>query len=159
MTALEILSTLEVYLKEQLKDYRVYDKDQRSFEVNVFSGALPKKMRDTNALTYYPAVYPITLGATDTTDGSSINVRVVIAVHDDGVANGHVELFNLVEKVRQILLKATIIDGRALINLPIKWETSLDTTWPIWQAWAEFTVDIQQHRTPTIGWFESGVKK
>lgn len=154
MTSLDVLRTLEAYLKEQLKDYRVYDQDQRAFTVNVFSGALPKKMRDTNDQSYYPAVYPITLGATDTTDGSSINVRVVLAVHDSGVADGYVELFNLMEKVRQILLKATIIDGRVLINLPLKWETSLDTMWPIWQAWVEFTVDIQQNRTPTAGWFE-----
>lgn len=154
MTLMDVLDVMQRYLAEQLRDYIVYDKDMHGYPVNVYAGALPRKTSDTSGNTYYPAVFPVILGGNDEYTGSSLNMRIVIIIHDDSVGDGCREFYNLVERVRQILLQSTIMDGQVTVNMPLKWSNNIDTNWPLWQGWVDFSVDIAQDLAPLEKWYK-----
>ena len=154
MTIMTVLDTMRGYMKEQLSDYLVYDKDMKAYPVNVFSGSLPRKNMETHGTSYYPMVLILVLGGKDEIGTSSLKVRILTVVNDESLGDGCREIYNLSEKVRQILLKSTIIGGCVTVNSPLEWENSVDTNWPIWQAWVDFTVDIKQDPATLGDWYE-----
>lgn len=154
MTIIETLDTLKEYLAEELKEYVVYDKDMQSYPLNFFSGALPRKTSDTTGSSYYPAIMVLSLGGDVGVTESTLGVRVVMVIHDDSVGDGCREIYNLSEKVRRVLTQSTIIGDGIALNFPLKWENSVDTNWPIWQAWFDFTVNIRWENAPLEKWYK-----
>lgn len=119
MTIVEVMDHLAEFLRNVLKSYRSDYPGEWESRIKVYSG-YPYKRTKANAVESY--VYVLVTKSTDTLDESTAEVEIGFNIYNDEERDQGRILFNLMEHVRQELLKHPCIARRMMLNMPLKGE-------------------------------------
>ena len=91
-------------------------------------------------------IYALVTGAHDTADGemSTATVEIGFSIYDNSDADDWRSLYNLMEHVRQHLLKHRLVANRHRLQLPLKLEVPEAQPAPQWQGKITATYTIGQ---------------
>ncbi len=142
MTTTELMRNLKEYLAEVVADYQSQQRDQE-VPVVVYEGFPPIR---TSAEEKASFIYCLALGWKDAADDSmsESSVEIGFSIYDDDPQEGWRSLFNIMEHVRQALLKQRIIAQRNMLVLPVKGEILEEQPYPQWQGKITTTYTIGQ---------------
>ncbi len=127
-----------VILVDELRDYLKLVVEKYWFETNkkevnkppqVISGYLPaKKATD---IPDFPFIL-VRLSDGEDADSSTVTVYVVIGTYSEDAQNGWRDPANIVERVRQSLLKKRTLANRFRLEMPLKYELPDEQPVPHW---------------------------
>ncbi len=142
MTSVELMNNLADYLREVVADYST---NQKAGEVPiaVYAGWPPIRTTSTEKESF---LYALALSWEDKEDGtfSTCKVEIGFSIYDGDKQKGCISLYNIMEHVRQALLKKRTLAGRNRLELPLKSEVSDDQPWPQWQGAITATYTLGQ---------------
>ena len=150
MTTIELMNNVRDYLEVVLADYSTTQK-AGTCPVAVYAGYPPLRMQAAEKESY---VYVLALEWTDKADHtfSQAKIEIGFSIYDDDTEHGVLSLYNLMEHVRQALLKKRTLNGRNRLELPLKGELCDVQTFPQWQGRIEAMYTIGQPIEEEMEW-------
>lgn len=150
MTTIELMNNVQDYLKIVLADYSTMQKAGVR-PVAVYAGYPPLRLQAAEKESY---VYVLALEWTDKADHtfSQAKIEIGFSIYDDDTEHGVLSLYNLMEHVRQALLKKRTLNGRNRLELPLKGELCDVQTFPQWQGRIEAMYTIGQPIEEEMEW-------
>ena len=131
MTQTELMENLAEFLTVLVEEYESQQSDGELVPVKVYPGYMPIK---TNARETESCIYVLVLECEDNSDQSEAKVEIGFSVFDNNSVEGWRRLFNLMEHVRQALLKKRTIAKKHRLQLPIKSKVAEEQPFPQWQG-------------------------
>lgn len=131
MTQIEVMENLADFLKNVVREYEAQQSDGSSSPIIVYPGYLPVK---TNAKESESCIYVLVLECEDSEEQSTAKVEIGFSIFDSDTAEGWRSLFNIMEHVRQALLKKRTVANKHRLVLPIKSKVAEDQPFPQWQG-------------------------
>ncbi len=132
MTLVETMENLAEFLRETVSEYSSEQPSGKK-PVAVYAGYPPVAISSEEGPSFIYAL------ATDFTDAQedpygTVKVEIGFSVYDENKEDGWRSLFNLMEHVRQALLKHRCIAGRSSLVLPLKGAVSDSQPFPQWEG-------------------------
>lgn len=131
MTQIELMENLAAFLSDLLKDYDTRTSKGELVPVKVYPGFIPVK---TNAKETESFIYVLALECEDNEAQSEAKVEIGFSIHDSDTEEGWRSLYNLLEHVRQALLKKRTIAKKHRLILPITSKVVDNQPFPQWQG-------------------------
>lgn len=131
MTQVELMENVAVFLDEIVKEYETKQSDGTYTRIRVYPGYLPIK---TNAKESESCIYSLVLECEDKDEQSEAKLEIGFSICDSDPTDGWRSLFNLMEHVRQALLKKRTIANKHRLILPIKSKVADEQPFPQWQG-------------------------
>lgn len=158
MTPINLMDGLAKRLQKLLEDYSTEQPSSETpMPIKVYPGYVPKQEDATERNSF---VYVLVRQVIDE-DGnkkSSAIVEIGFSVYDEDLSDGWRSLFNLVEHVRQDLLKYRFINMKHRLELPMQTDIMDDNNqaWPNWRATitAKYTVGQPEEEGYDYGDFQ-----
>lgn len=138
MTTVQIMDDMAAFIADQVKDFKAEHR-KGSVPISVFPGYPPIRDRPEESESF---IYVLVYSFESTADESTAKVEIAFSVYDNDKQDGWRTLANLMELVRQALLKKRVIAKKYSLNFPIKAEVALAQPAPNWEGKinAEYTV-------------------
>ncbi len=131
MTILEVMEHLAAYVREVVKDYSTVQK-AGTLPIEVYAGPPPVRAGNGEQKSF---IYCAVMDFEDKEDGeSTAKVEIGFSIYDKDEKDGWRSVYNLVEHVRQALLKKRTLGKRNALLLPLKGEIIFVQPFPQWQA-------------------------
>lgn len=142
MTSVELMNNLADFLREVVKDYST-NQDAGVLPVAVYAGYPPVRTDYEEKESF---IYALATEWEDKEDGtfSTCKAEIGFSIYDDNKTEGCFSLYNIMEHVRQALLKKRTLAGRNRLELPLKSVVSDDQPWPQWQGIITATYTLGQ---------------
>lgn len=152
MTSVELMNNLADFLCEVVKDYSS-NQEAGTLPVVVYAGYPPVRTDYEEKESF---IYAIATEWEDKEDGtfSTCKVEIGFSIYDDNKTEGCFSLYNIMEHVRQALLKKCTLAGRNRLELPFKSVVSDDFTYPQWQGIITETYTLGQPMEEEIDYGE-----
>lgn len=131
MTQVELMENLAAFLKNVVREYESQQSDGSYTPITVYSGYLPVK---TNAKESESCIYVLVLECEDGDEQSAAKAEIGFSIIDGDTSEGWRSLFNLMEHVRQALLKKRTVANKHRLILPIKSKVADEQPFPQWQG-------------------------
>ena len=132
MTSIILVDALKDLLDKSLEEYTYTDSEVNTRKVTVYKYYLKQRERGDEEYTPYVVIRPIE--GNDTLEESTVKCAIVIAVRDTDSEQGYVNTVNLIEYIRQCLLKTLYIGGRFPIKRPLTWTIDNEPNAPIYMG-------------------------
>lgn len=132
MTTVELMDNLAKFLCPAVEYYNTQQPSGQR-KIKVYAGFPPARL---NADEQESFIYTLVTGAQDTADGemSTATVEIGFSIYDDSDVDDWRNLYNLMEHVRQHLLKHRLVANRHRLQLPLKLEVPEGQPAPQWQG-------------------------
>lgn len=132
MTTVELMDNLADYLRSVIVDYSTQQPSGKR-SIKVYAGFPPARMNADEQASF---IYALVTGAQDTADGdmSTATVEIGFSIYDDSEYDDWRSLYNIMEHVRQQLLKHRFIADRHRLLFPVKIEVPEAQPAPQWQG-------------------------
>ena len=142
MTSVELMNNLADFLHEVVKDYST-NQEAGVLPVAVYAGYPPVRTDYEEKESF---IYALATEWEDKEDGtfSTCKAEIGFSIYDDNKTEGCFSLYNIMEHVRQALLKKRTLAGRNRLELPLKSVVSDDQPWPQWQGIITATYTLGQ---------------
>lgn len=152
MITVELMDNLAAYLRQVVQEY---DAQQPSgkLPVEVYAGWPPVR---NNAEEKASFIYALVVSTEDKQDDDygSATVEIGFSIYDEDTTDGWRSLFNIMEHVRQALLKKRTLAARNRLELPLKGAIIDDQPYPQWQGKITATYTIGQPSEEVIDYGE-----
>ncbi len=144
MTPIQCAIDLAAFIKQQLAEMNYEPTDDKILAngITVRSGYMPvpKNNEEKAKQCPYILVRPVEVDDTDDPDNEcKAHLQILVMTYNGDTDNGHLELYHLLELVRQIILKNRIIVRKYSLQLPAK--TFIPEIQPFPQWFGYMTVD------------------
>ncbi len=136
-----LVQAIAELLRKALAEYKMQAEGQDDKSVTVYEQHIPDE--DFESDTYYPLVIVSCQNVEDKEEGSTATIGLTIGVYGDD-KEAWIDLLNIMEHIRQSLLKYRTIDQRFRLAFPTKFETIEAQPYPFWFAYATLTYTIGQ---------------
>lgn len=142
MTSVELMNNLADFLRAVVKDYST-NQEAGVLPVAVYAGYPPVRTDYEEKESF---IYVLATEWEDKEDGtfSTCKAEIGFSIYDDNKTEGCFSLYNIMEHVRQALLKKRTLAGRNRLELPLKSVVSDDQPWPQWQGIITATYTLGQ---------------
>ena len=132
MTTVELMDNLADYLRSVVVDYSTQQPSGKR-SIKVYAGYPPARMNADEQASF---IYALVTSAQDTADGdmSTATVEIGFSIYDDSEYDDWRSLYNIMEHVRQQLLKHRFIADRHRLLFPVKIEVPEAQPAPQWQG-------------------------
>lgn len=132
MTLVETMENLAEFLRETVSEYSSEQPSGKK-PVAVYAGYPPVAISSEEGPSF---IYALATDFTDAQDEpyGTVKVEIGFSVYDENKEDGWRSLFNLMEHVRQALLKYRCIAGRSSLVLPLKGAVSDSQPFPQWEG-------------------------
>ncbi|WP_312117946.1 hypothetical protein [Brevibacillus reuszeri] len=130
MTPVLLMRSLKTFLEEVVENVELTSPKGVLTKPQVFLEQLPQKSASSQEEDF-PFIIVRAMGGEDRTDGASASINLLVGTHskDD---DGFMDVMNIIEDVRQALLKNRIVGGSFRLELPLKWKLFEEQPWPGW---------------------------
>lgn len=129
MTLVTVMESLKALLEETVAEYRAQGKESLG-PITVYAGYPPVRDRSVEMSSYvYAAVVDWTDKEADAY--SACTVEIGLAIRDEA-PDGCMSLYNLLEHIRQALLRHRLVCDRTSLQLPLKGRLPEQQPMPIW---------------------------
>lgn len=142
MTTVELHNALERFLEQSVKDIRVKYTDNNNEEqlipfTIVTAWILPQEQtKDSSKNTCeYAHVAPRITKVNSTSEKSTVEIKITIGIQSSEYINlygcaGYMDILNIMERIKQDLLKARVLDKKFLIDDSIVCEITDEQAYP-----------------------------
>ena len=132
MTLMEVMEHMAALLREAVRDYAA-EQPSGLRPVEVYAGYPPVP---ENAAEKSSFIYVLATDFTDEEgeDYSTAKVEIGFSVYDEDEGNGWRSLYNLMEHVRQAMLRRRCLAGRTVLVLPVKGAVPDSQPFPQWEG-------------------------
>lgn len=132
MTITSLMDNLAEFLRAAVKEYCTIQK-AGEIPVEVYAGYPPIRTDSRETASF---IYALVISADDTADEqlSMATVEIGFSIYDEDKADGWRSLFNLLEHVRQYILKYRFIADKNRMEFPVKLKIPDEQPYPQWQA-------------------------
>ena len=132
MTTVELMDNLAEFLRPAVTDYSTQQPSGKR-SIKVYAGYPPARMNADEQASF---IYALVTAAQDTADGdmSTATVEIGFSIYDDNEYDDWRSLYNIMEHVRQHLLKHRFIADRHRLLFPVKIEVPEAQPAPQWQG-------------------------
>lgn len=132
MTTVELMDKLAEFLRPAVADYRTQQPSGQR-EITVYAGFPAARL---NSLEQASFIYALVTSAQDNADyeQSTATVEIGFSIYDDSSTDDWRNLYNLMEHVRQYLLKHRLVAKSSRLQLPLKLEVPEGQPTPQWQG-------------------------
>ena len=131
MTLMEVMENLADCVRGAVKDYSTVQK-AGTLSLEVYAGPPPLRKKAGEVQSF---IYCAVLDFEDKEDGeSTAKVEIGFSIYDKDEKDGWRTVYNLVEHVRQAVLKKRTLGKRNALLLPLKGEIIFVQPFPQWQA-------------------------
>lgn len=132
MTTVELMDNLADYLRSVIVDYSTQQPSGKR-SIKVYAGFPPARMNADEQASF---IHALVTAAQDTADGdmSTATVEIGFSIYDDSEYDDWRSLYNIMEHVRQQLLKHRFIADRHRLLFPVKIEVPEAQPAPQWQG-------------------------
>lgn len=131
MTIIEVMENLAAHIRAAVSEYSTTQK-AGDLPVEVYAGPPPVR---TNSAEQRSFIYCAVTDFEDKESGeSTAKIEIGFSIYDKDEADGWRSIYNLVEHVRQAVLKKRILGSRNALLLPLKGELIFVQPFPQWQA-------------------------
>ena len=132
MTITSLMDNLAEFLRPAVKEYCTKQK-AGEIPIEVYAGYAPIRTDPAEMASF---VYALVISAEDTADEklSTATVEIGFSIYDDDKADGWRSLFNLIEHIRQYILKHRCVAGSSRLELPAKIKIADEQPYPQWQG-------------------------
>lgn len=130
MTVTESMDNVAAFLRDIVKNYNGDAKeDWMRAPIEVYAGFPPvRESRDAMP----SCVYCVVTDVADEANDSAVEMQIGFSVYDKNPTGCGRSLYNLIEHVRQGLLKHRTVAGRNRLILPLKTEIPTEQPFPEW---------------------------
>ena len=143
MTPIVCAKEVAALIKEKFVGYKADDDKVAGNGITIKDGYLP--MATTNEEKAKQCPYIIVRPATiiddpdDQDQESKVDFQIIISTYNSDKNDGHLELYDLIETVRQTLLTNTIVGECFELQTPIKTHIIEAQPYPVWVAYIELS--------------------
>lgn len=132
MTTVELMDNLAEFLRPAVADYSARQPSGQR-KIKVYAGFPPARFNADEQPSY---IYALVTGAQDTNDMamSTATVEIGFNIYDNSDVEDWRSLYNLMEHVRQYLLRHRLVAHRHRLQLPLKLEVPEGQPAPQWQG-------------------------
>ncbi|GEB35305.1 hypothetical protein [Brevibacillus parabrevis] len=130
MTPVLLMHSLKTFLEEVVVDVELTNPKGTLTTPQVFLEALPQRKADSQEEDY-PFIIVRAAGGEDLEDGSTASLNLIVGTYskDD---SGFIDVLNIIEDVRQALLKKRVVGQSFRMELPLKWKLFDEQPYPGW---------------------------
>lgn len=153
MTTVELMDNLAEFLRPVVADYSTKQPSgQRS--IRVYAGFPPARLTAEEQASF---IYALVTDAQDAADDSmsTATVEIGFSIYDNSDIDDWRSLYNLMEHVRQHILKHRFVAARHRLQLPLKLEVPASQPAPQWQGKLTAVYTIGQPYEEDINYGES----
>lgn len=158
MIPARLVMALRAEIADAVKDYKMEAENQEDKKVTVYAQHIPDE--DFEDDTYYPLIIVSLQKVKDEEqtparpDSSTATVGLTFGVHGFGKDTWR-DLLNLMEHVRQRLLRKRTIADLYRLSLPLEWEAIEAQPYPFWFGYGTATYTVAQPQDGCMeGWQE-----
>lgn len=144
MTPIDCADNLVKLLSESFSNYAAADTRVATNGVTIRAGFLPKTSTAEEKRKQCPSIIVRPVEVTDADNGSIINLEVLFVNYDEDKSKGHLELYHMLERARQTILKNRIVNRRNRLVLPIKTVVPEEQPYPQWWGYMVLQYTIGQ---------------
>ncbi|MBQ4358965.1 MAG: hypothetical protein II767_01780 [Proteobacteria bacterium] len=147
MIPVNLLFALKAEVEDAVKDYKMAAENQDDKKVTVYAQHIPDD--DFEDDTFYPLVLVSVQSGEDNQNAaniaelSTVTVGLTFGVFGED-RDAWMDLLNLMECVRQHLLKRRTINNKHRLVLPTKWETIEVQPYPFWFGYGTLKYTVAQ---------------
>ena len=146
MVPVRLIDSLADIIRDAVKDYTLAIEGQQEKQITVYTQHIPDE--NFNNDQYYPLIIVSAQQIDDNEDGGKMNDSTVKVGVTFGVygadENAWRDLMNIMESVRQAVLKNRTVNRRHRLILPLKWETIEAQPYPFWFGYGTLKYTIAQ---------------
>ncbi|TGV00499.1 hypothetical protein EN829_057710 [Mesorhizobium sp. M00.F.Ca.ET.186.01.1.1] len=130
MTPVLLMHSLKAFLEEVVADVELTSPKGIFARPQIFLEALPQRKADSQEEDY-PFIIVRAAGGEDMEDGSTASLSLIFGTYskDD---DGFMDVLNIIECVRQALLKCRVVGKSFRMELPLKWKLFDEQPYPAW---------------------------
>ncbi|MCM3141305.1 hypothetical protein [Brevibacillus sp. MER 51] len=130
MTPVLLMRSLKSFLEEVVANVELTSPKGVLTQPKVFLEALPQKAASSQEEDF-PFVIIRAMGGEDQDGKASVSINLLVGTHskDD---DGFIDVLNIIEDVRQSLLKNRVVGGSFRLDLPLKWKLFDEQPYPGW---------------------------
>lgn len=155
MTPMDCAQELAKFLQEKNADYTLQDEEVKENPINVYAGFLPLAKSSKEKAKLCPSIVVRPVEVEDQSGGmgggiSTVSLQLLFVTYNKAMQDGHLELYHLLEKNRQALLKSQTIGKRFRLSLPMKTMIPDEQPFPMWWGYMEVKYLIYQPREEGI---------
>ncbi|AKL95013.1 hypothetical protein CACET_c15640 [Clostridium aceticum] len=102
--------------------------------INIYSQYLPAK-EDEDDEQHYPYIIARVLDGDDSEENqpASCKIMLIIGLYDeDDRYQGYKDVMNVIEKIRQFLLKKRMVAGQFILEYPLQWAVNEEDVYPFY---------------------------
>lgn len=141
MTPIEAMENVAARIREVTKEYFTRQK-RGELPISVYTGYPPVPQGAQEKESY---IYCYAVKVHDTEDNySRVDIEIGFSIYDDNPDEGCLSLYNLMEHVRQALLRRRTLNGRSRLVFPIESEIVDPQPFPQWQGRMTVSYTIAQ---------------
>ena len=127
MTPLDFQSKLKKRVEEVVRGWKLKGSNGQERHIQVFEQHLPNKEKSQSRNSqsdFYPCVLVyLDEGSSNAETVNEIKVYIVAGVYDDNSDNqGYRDAMNIIQKLKEDLIRKPMIDGKFELKLPVKWK-------------------------------------
>ena len=141
MTPIEAMNNVADYIREIIEEYSTKQK-RGELPISVYAGypPVPQTAQEKESFVYCYATK-----VNDTEDNfSKVDIEIGFSIYDDDPSEGCMSLYNVMEHVRQALLRKRTLNGRSHLLFPVKSEIVDPQPFPQWQGRMDVSYTIGQ---------------
>ncbi|WP_026766126.1 hypothetical protein [Selenomonas ruminantium] len=144
MTPIACAKALSEFLQEKFdsSDFTPTDEKTAGNGITIRDGFLPKKLTAQEKAKQDPCIVIRPVEITDTHEDSQVKLQLLAVTYNSDMENGHLELYHIMEYVRQVLEQNPIIAELFMLQMPVKTIIPEDQPWPEWWAYMELTYTV-----------------
>lgn len=140
MTPILCARAVVEYLKRDFANYTPTDEKMAANDVVIRDGFLPKSYLSKDATKHKPYVIVRPVQVKDEESGhSGVSMQILVFTYNQDTENGHLELYNMMERIRQALLKKRTIGDMFRLSMPVISKIPEEQPYPNW--WGYLLVD------------------
>lgn len=150
MTTVELMNKLADFFKVIVKDYSTNQKGE-ILPIEVYAGYPPIRTKASELSSF---IYVLVTNFEDKEEPnlSTAKVEIGFNVYNNDTNKGFISLYNLMEHVRQSILRQRTIAEKHRIILPIKGEILDEQPFPQWQGKITVEYTIGQPTEEELNW-------
>lgn len=154
MTITSLMDNLAEFLRAAVKEYCTIQK-AGEIPVEVYAGYPPIRTDSRETASF---IYALVISADDTSDEqlSMATVEIGFSIYDEDKVDGWRSLFNLLEHVRQYILKYRFIADKNRMEFPVKLKIPDEQPYPQWQGTITVNYTIGQPTEEGIDYDDYG---
>ena len=132
MITVELMDNLAAYLRRIVQEYDTLQPSGK-VPVEVYAGWPPVRVNAEEKASF---IYALVISTEDKPDDDygSATIEIGFSIYDEDTTDGWRSLYNIMEHVRQALLKKRTLAGRNRLELPLKGEITDEQPYPQWQG-------------------------